>query len=681
MEFYASCPEGFESALADELKRLGLSHVRRLKGRATFEGELEEGYRACLWSRLASRVFVVLERFEAQDADELYDGVYDIAWESIVRPGATIAITADGTPNGKLLGIVASRDYRVNHTPDDAPVTTFMTPIEKLVTAPENTSLHDCNNIIWDNKINTLPLVDAEGNLKYFVFRKDYDSHKKNINELLDKNKSYVVGAGINTRDYAQRVPALVDAGVDLFIVETMMSLNECRAALIAIREVTDLPVCVTLSFNEDGRTLFGTDASTAMVVLQSLGADAVGVNCSTGPEQMAELVREMKAYANIPVIAKPNDGMPEVIDGETVYRMTPEEFAAEARLILEAGAGIVGGCCGTTPEHIRGLHDLLVNDVRPPKKLMPAVYSTDRQSGCGQEAAEEKTELIQKLERGEKIFVVELDPPFDANDTKLMDGASLLRDIGVDMITLADSPLARPRADSIASAIKMRYTRQMEAMPHISCRDKNVIAHRAQLLGMHMNGLRHALIVTGDPIARGDRESIKSVFNFNSIKLMKYVQTMNQEVFGNRPIYYGGALNHNNGSADNIAARMRLKMEAGAQWFLTQPIYGQDDIDRLRELKEKSGGRIIAGIMPLVSRKNALFIKNEMPGIHVPEHVLEQYEEGMSREAYEDVAAAISVDLMKRLEDVCDGYYMMTPFNRAALIKRIILQAKKELR
>ena len=134
---------------------------------------------------------------------------------------STIAVTADGTPNGKLLGIVASRDYRVNHTPDDASVTTFMTPIEKLVTAPENTSLHDCNNIIWDNKINTLPLVDAEGNLKYFVFRKDYDSHKKNANELLDANKSYVVGAGINTRDYAERVPALVEAGVDVLCIDS----------------------------------------------------------------------------------------------------------------------------------------------------------------------------------------------------------------------------------------------------------------------------------------------------------------------------------------------------------------------------------------------------------------------------------------------------------------------------
>ena len=146
---------------------------------------------------------------------------------------STIAVTADGTPNGKLLGIVASRDYRVNHTPDDAPVTTFMTPLEKLVTAPENTSLHDCNNIIWDNKINTLPLVDAEGNLKYMVFRKDYDSHKKNANELLDANKSYVVGAGINTRDYAERVPALVEAGVDVLCIDSSEGYSEWQARTI----------------------------------------------------------------------------------------------------------------------------------------------------------------------------------------------------------------------------------------------------------------------------------------------------------------------------------------------------------------------------------------------------------------------------------------------------------------
>ena len=484
-------------------------------------------------------------------------------------------------------------------------------------------------------------------------------------------------------QEYIQLLDYFLRLGAKVFVFETLSDFRYVKRAGSYIKaKCPDAFVVMQFSFNRNGYTRSGMSVRAILSEAASMAdMDAVGFNCGVGPLHLYELLKNQSFPEGKYMTVLPNAGYPTELRGRTLYSENVPYYVEMMGRIANLGFDIIGGCCGTTPEHIRGLHHLLVNNVKPPKKLMPAVYSTDRQSGCGQEAAEEKTELIQKLERGEKIFVVELDPPFDVNDTKLMDGASLLRDIGVDMITLADSPLARPRADSIASAIKMRYTRQMEAMPHISCRDKNVIAHRAQLLGMHMNGLRHALIVTGDPIARGDRESIKSVFNFNSIKLMKYVQTMNQEVFGNRPIYYGGALNHNNGSADNIAARMRLKMEAGAQWFLTQPIYGQDDIDRLRELKEKSGGRIIAGIMPLVSRKNALFIKNEMPGIHVPEHVLEQYEEGMSREAYENVAAAISVDLMKRLEDVCDGYYMMTPFNRAALIKRIILQAKKELR
>ena len=484
-------------------------------------------------------------------------------------------------------------------------------------------------------------------------------------------------------QEYIHLSDYFLNLGAKVFVFETLSDFRYVKRAGSYIKaKCPDAFVVMQFSFNRNGYTRSGMSVRAILSEAASMAdMDAVGFNCGVGPLHLYELLKNQSFPEGKYMTVLPNAGYPTELRGRTLYSENVPYYVEMMGRIADLGFDIIGGCCGTTPEHIRGLHHLLVNNVKPPKKLMPAVYSTDRQSGCGQEAAEEKTELIQKLERGEKIFVVELDPPFDANDTKLMDGASLLRDIGVDMITLADSPLARPRADSIASAIKMRYTRQMEAMPHISCRDKNVIAHRAQLLGMHMNGLRHALIVTGDPIARGDRESIKSVFNFNSIKLMKYVQTMNQEVFGNRPIYYGGALNHNNGSADNIAARMRLKMEAGAQWFLTQPVYGQDDIDRLKELKEKSGGRIIAGIMPLVSRKNALFIKNEMPGIHVPEYVLKQYEEGMSREAYEDVAAAISVDLMKRLEDVCDGYYMMTPFNRAALIKRIILQAKKELR
>lgn len=484
-------------------------------------------------------------------------------------------------------------------------------------------------------------------------------------------------------QEYIRLADYFLKFGAEVFVFETLADFRYIKKAVSYIKARCPKAFIVTqFSFNRNGYTRSGMSVRAILLEAASMAdLDAVGFNCGVGPLHLYELLKNQSFPEGKYMTVLPNAGYPTELRGRTLYSENVPYYVEMMGRIAELGFDIIGGCCGTTPEHIRGLHHLLESGVRPPKKLMPAFYGTEGQYNCANKTVEEKTEFIQKLERREKVFVVELDPPFDANDTKLMDGAALLRDIGVDMITLADSPLARPRADSIASAIKMRYTRQMEAMPHISCRDKNMIAHRAQLLGMHMNGLRHALIVTGDPIARGDRESIKSVFNFNSIKLMKYVQTMNQEVFGSSPIYYGGALNHNNGSVDNIAARMRLKMEAGAQWFLTQPVYGQDDIDRLKELKEKSGGRIIAGIMPLVSRKNALFIKNEMPGIHVPDHVLEQYEEGMSREACEEVAAAISVDLMKRLEDVCDGYYMMTPFNRAALIKQIILQAKKELR
>ena len=385
-------------------------------------------------------------------------------------------------------------------------------------------------------------------------------------------------------QEYIQLSDYFLRLGAKVFVFETLSDFRYVKRAGSYIKaKCPDAFVVMQFSFNRNGYTRSGMSVRAILSEAASMAdMDAVGFNCGVGPLHLYELLKNQSFPEGKYMTVLPNAGYPTELRGRTLYSENVPYYVEMMGRIAYLGFDIIGGCCGTTPEHIRGLHHLLVNNVKPPKKLMPAVYSTDRQSGCGQEAAEEKTELIQKLERGEKIFVVELDPPFDANDTKLMDGASLLRDIGVDMITLADSPLARPRADSIASAIKMRYTRQMEAMPHISCRDKNVIAHRAQLLGMHMNGLRHALIVTGDPIARGDRESIKSVFNFNSIKLMKYVQTMNQEVFGNRPIYYGGALNHNNGSADNIAARMRLKMEAGAQWFLTQPIYGQDDIDRL---------------------------------------------------------------------------------------------------
>ena len=179
----------------------------------------------------------------------------------------------------------------------------------------------------------------------------------------------------------------------------------------------------------------------------------------------------------------------------------------------------------------------------------------------------------------------------------------------------------------------------------------------------------------------RGDRERIRSVFNFNSIKLMEYLKTMNQEIFPQAPIFYGGALNQNTGSPDIIARRMQRKMEAGASWFMTQPVFSQEGIARLAQLREMTGARILAGIMPLVSRRNALFMQNEMPGIEIPDSILQRYPEEASREEYEQAALQISLELIDRLRDCCDGYYLMTPFNRTGLIRNILLQAKEIVR
>ena len=216
--------------------------------------------------------------------------------------------------------------------------------------------------------------------------------------------------------------------------------------------------------------------------------------------------------------------------------------------------------------------------------------------------------------------------------------------------------------------------------MPHICCRDKNKIAMRSQMIGAYINGIRNLLIVTGDPIDRGDEDSIKRVYNFNSIRLMDYVSDMNVELFGEEPVVYGGALNYAGANVNAIVDRMRKKIEAGCQYFLTQPVYSKEDMERIRFLKENVDTKILCGIMPLVSYKNARFIRNEMPGIHVPDDIFEQYRPDMTREEAEEIAVEVSVSIAMKMKDITDGYYFMTPFNRVSLITKILRRLKEEL-
>ena len=216
--------------------------------------------------------------------------------------------------------------------------------------------------------------------------------------------------------------------------------------------------------------------------------------------------------------------------------------------------------------------------------------------------------------------------------------------------------------------------------MPHICCRDKNKIAIRSQIIGAHINGIRNTLVVTGDPIDRGQADSVKSVYNFHSIRLMEYIKDMNVELFEEEPIVYGGALNYAGKNVSAIVERMKKKVDAGCQYFLTQPIYSKEDMERIAYLKEQVDTKILCGIMPLVSYKNARFIRNEMPGIHVPDEVFAKYHEEMTREEAEEVAVEVSVDIAMKMKDVADGYYFMTPFNRVSLIIKILQRLKKAM-
>lgn len=271
------------------------------------------------------------------------------------------------------------------------------------------------------------------------------------------------------------------------------------------------------------------------------------------------------------------------------------------------------------------------------------------------------------------KVIAVELDPPYDADDSKLLRAAFRLKELGADVLTIADSPQGRSRMDSVLTAVRLQSVTGMTVMPHICCRDKNMIAMRATLLGAYANDIRSLLLVTGDPVPGELRSRAKGVFDYNSMKLMSFVREMNGEHFSREPIIYGGAVNQGRLNFELELERVRKKIAAGASYFLTQPVYDAGEVQRLRRLKEETGTRLLAGIMPLVSFRNANFVKNEMVGIEVPDGILAEYRPDMSREEGEKTGVRIALRMMELLKDIADGYYFMLPFNRVSLMEELL--------
>lgn len=469
--------------------------------------------------------------------------------------------------------------------------------------------------------------------------------------------------------EYYQIAKTFIDEGADILCFETFTQSEHIMPAIKRIKEECNPFIIVQFCVNQYGYSEAGESAERLVSETAfSKFVDAVGLNCGVGPAHMQQILSRINLNNNCFVTAMPNAGYPLLVRNRVKYADNPIYFASKVNDMALLGADIIGGCCGTTPDYIR--------EVAKTVDLTPTVKSDETSANNENEKPVIKKSFFRNADgtiKDKKLIAVELAPPFGADDKKLLEAAHMLKGLGVDVLTFPDSPSGRTRIDSVLMAQKVKNVTGFEVMPHICCRDKNAIAVRSTFLGASINGINNFLIITGDPIPVMARQVVKSVFNFDSVGLMRIADEMNSEALKDSPLTYGGAINQSRRRIESEIKRVQKKMEAGAEFFLTQPVFTAEDAERLRRVKEETGARILCGIMPLVSRKNALFMKNEISGVNVTDEVIERYPENADREDGENVGVELAKEMIAATRDFADGYYFSFPFNRTYLLKRII--------
>lgn len=469
--------------------------------------------------------------------------------------------------------------------------------------------------------------------------------------------------------EYYQIAKTFIDEGADILCFETFTQSEHIMPAIKRIKEECNPFIIVQFCVNQYGYSEAGESAERLVSETAfSKCVDAVGLNCGVGPAHMQQILSKINLNNNCFATAMPNAGYPLLVRNRVKYADNPIYFASKVNGMALLGADIIGGCCGTTPDYIR--------EVAKTVDLTPTVKSDETSANNENEKPVIKKSFFRNADgtiKDKKLIAVELAPPFGADDKKLLEAAHMLKGLGVDVLTFPDSPSGRTRIDSVLMAQKVKNVTGFEVMPHICCRDKNAIAVRSTFLGASINGINNFLIITGDPIPVMARQVVKSVFNFDSVGLMRIADEMNSEALKDSPLTYGGAINQSRRRIESEIKRVQKKMEAGAEFFLTQPVFTAEDAERLRRVKEETGARILCGIMPLVSRKNALFMKNEISGVNVTDEVIERYPETADRDDGENVGVELAKEMIAATRDFADGYYFSFPFNRTYLLKRII--------
>ena len=466
--------------------------------------------------------------------------------------------------------------------------------------------------------------------------------------------------------------------GARNFLFETLSTEDGVLEAIRALKQtVPEAFVLVSFAVLPDGYTREGRYcAELVRRMAQSGVVDAVGLNCVSAPGAMRALVQQL-GDAGLPLSVMPNAGYPVVARAQVRYQGKPEYFARELSRLASEGVRILGGCCGTTPQHIAALRTAL--DALP--ETLPAAPAA-KPAEAAKPVVEMDDAFLRKLRAGQRVIAVELDSPKDADLTAYLEGARRLQAAGADLLTIADCPIARARMDSSLVACRVHRELGMNVLPHMTCRDRNLNATKALLLGLYAEGVREVLAITGDPIPTAERDEVKNVYQFNSRKLAQYIVSLAGE--GREmpsPITVFGALNLNARNFEVELRRAAEKLENGMSGFLTQPVLSAQAVENLKKARETLGeqAKILAGILPVVSQRNAIFMENEVNGIHVDEAIIQKFE-GLDRAAGEELGLEVSVQAAKAAAPYADGFYLMTPFNRVALMERLIARLRTEV-
>ena len=476
---------------------------------------------------------------------------------------------------------------------------------------------------------------------------------------------------GQTGKEYSFVARQFIDTGIRHFVFETNSSAEGIPEAMQYIRENTeDAFIIVMFAVQADGYSLEGYYYRDLIRKITETGlADAVGLNCISGAREMRNLFDQME-HEEILYSFMPSAGSPIVVDNRVVYESDPQFFGRKMAELAANGARILGGCCGTTPEHIRQVARFLAAGT----SSVPRPGRTREKVSSG---TAKKSAFWEKLQRGEKVIAVELDPPMDADLTKFVQGAYDLKESGADVITIADCPVGRVRMDSSLLACKLEREVGVEALPHLTCRDRNINATKALLLGLYAEGIKNILLVTGDPVPSAERDEVKAVYQFNSRKLAAFVASLGETILP-EPFHMFGALNVN---ARNFDIQLQLAQEKeriGMTGFLTQPLLSPRAVENLKRARDGLNGYILAGLFPPVSARNARFMDSEVNGIRVSPEIIEQYED-LDREESERLAVSLMTQFAREAEPFVNGYYLMTPFSRTALIQRIIESIREE--